>query len=87
MSFIEETKDSLKKSYSIDYFSFDSGATNASNSEKSKIIKSKSVFFNGVEIIDIESYKDYYSKIGILKLETIEKNCSDDCKVCNCSIF
>ena len=44
------------------------------------------MFFNSVEIIDVESYKKYNQE-GILKLEAIEKSSIHECKVCNCTII
>ena len=85
MSFIVNFSKDLthRKSNSIDYSSFDSKQT----AERSiKLNNNKKVYFNGVEIIDIESYKKFYQS-GNLKLETIEKNIFDDCKSCNCTIF
>ena len=85
MSFIVNFSKDLnhRKSNSIDYSSFDSKQT----AERSiKLNNNKKVSFNGVEIIDIESYKKFYQS-GNLKLETIEKNIFDDCKSCNCTIF
>ena len=51
--------------------------------EKQGLNKIKKVTFNGVEIIDVESYKRY-NQDGILFLESLEKNCMDECK---CNLF
>ena len=45
----------------------------------------KTVTFNGVEIIDVESYKEY-NQMNVLQLESLEKN-SNICKECNCTII
>ena len=44
------------------------------------------MFFNSVEIIDVESYKKYNQE-RILKLEAKEKSGIHECKDCNCIIF
>ena len=54
--------------------------------EKSTKNTKKKVTFNGVEIIEVESYK-IYNHEGILTLESLEKNALNECKVCNCKIF
>ena len=48
--------------------------------------KNKKVAFNGVEIIDVESYKKYNMK-GNLILEKDENTNLNDCKSCDCNIF
>ena len=53
---------------------------------KTNIYINKKVAFNGVEIIDVESYKKYNMK-GNLILEKDENNNLNDCKSCNCNIF
>ena len=61
----------------------------SSNFSEEKSIKNKKrkVTFNGVEIIDVESYK-IYNQEGNLTLESLEKNGLNECKVCNyCKIF
>ena len=74
-----------KKISLIDYSSIDSRQTNTTTDEKPKHIKMKTVTFNGVEIIDVESYKEYNQMTG-LQLESLEKN-SNICKECNCTII
>ena len=88
MSFAENYSKKLNttKINNIDSSSIDSKQTNISNDENLKQNKIKTVFFNSVEIIDVESYKKYNQE-GILKIETIEKNCVHKCKDCNCTIF
>ena len=54
--------------------------------EKSNKNKKRKVTFNGIEIIEVESYK-IYNQEGILTLESLEKNALNECKVCNCKIF
>ena len=53
---------------------------------KTNININKKVAFNGVEIIDVESYKKYNMK-GNLILENDENSSLNDCKSCNCNIF
>ncbi len=74
-----------KKISLIDYSSIDSRQTNTTTDEKPKLIKMKTVTFNGVEIIDVESYKEY-NQMNVLQLESLEKN-SNICKECNCTII
>ena len=54
--------------------------------EKSNKNTKRKVTFNGIEIIEVESYK-IYNQEGILTLESLEKNALNECKVCNCKIF
>ncbi len=54
--------------------------------EKSNKNTKRKVTFNGVEIIEVESYK-IYNQEGILTLESLEKNALNECKVCNCNMF
>ena len=78
MSFIENLSKSKIKTNLSYYSSIDSIQTNITTDEIKKLKKIKTVSFNGgVEIIDVESYKEY-NQSGILKLETLEKNCIDD---------
>ena len=88
MSLVKIYSKKLKKTKinNIDFSSFDSNQTNISKDENLKQNIIKTVFFNSVEIIDVESYKKYNQE-GILKLETIEKNSILECKDCNCTIF
>ena len=87
MSFVKNSKKINKNQVNcIDSSSIDSKQTNISNEENLKPNKIKTVFFNSVEIIDVESYKKYNQE-GILKLEAIEKSSIHECKVCNCTII
>ena len=54
--------------------------------EKERITKSKTVNFGKIEIIDVESYKNY-NKIHILTFESIENTCIKSCENCRCIIF
>ena len=54
--------------------------------EKVFTTKTKSVNFNGIEIIDVESYKKY-NQISTLTLESIENKCIQACHECKCSII
>ncbi len=87
MSFISNlSKNLIEKKFRVLHSSYDSRQTNITNEDKNKFCKIKSVYFNGVEIIDVESYKRYNQE-GPVKLEAIENNIINDCKVCNCSMF
>ena len=69
----------------LGFSSFDSNHTSASSildGEKPKKNINKKVFFNGVEIIDVESYKLYNQKD--LCFESLENNTIEDC---NCNVF
>ena len=85
MSFLEKNQKILlpKRNNNNNLTSFDSKQTNITNKEISKVNKNKTVLFNGVEIIDVQNYKRYY-QTGSLKLEAIENNTVNECKVCNC---
>ena len=87
MSFIASLKkEKNNKRILPDFNSFDSNQTNSTNNESQRISNLKKVYFNGVEIIDVESYKRFY-QIGILKLESSENDSSNICKNCNCAIY
>ena len=87
MSFIASLKkEKNNKRILPDFNSFDSNQTNSTNNESQRISNLKKVYFNGVEIIDVESYKRFY-QIGILKLESLENDSSNICKSCNCAIY
>ena len=65
--------------------SLDSNNTSASstlNGEKQKKNKNKKVNFNGVEIIDVESYKLFNQKDTCF--ESLESNTVESC---NCNVF
>ena len=84
MSFIEIL--SKKKTNISEHSSIDSRQTNVTNITTEEKPKSKKkVYFKGVEIIDVESYKEY-NQMTVLQLESIEKNVTI-CKECNCTIF
>ncbi len=57
-----------------------------STSEKIIITKNKIVSFNGIEIIDVESYKKY-NQMPIITLESIEKKCLQGYHECKCNII
>ena len=86
MSFLENKQiESTKFKKNKEYFSINSYKTNSTND---KSVKVKIVTFNGgVEIIDVESYKLYNQMGNNLKLEALEKNCVNECRVCNCTIL
>ena len=87
MSFIVKLPKDSKRKSNVDYSSIESKKTNFTNNEKNKLNKIKIVSFNGgVEIIDVESYK-IYNQLGTLKMEALEKNSVNECKVCNCTIL
>ena len=69
----------------LGFSSFDSNQTSASSTldgEKPKKSINKKVIFNGVEIIDVESYKLFNQKD--LCFESLESNTIEEC---NCSVF
>ena len=88
MSITERYRNRLfkMKNRSQEFYSFDSRSTNQTiESKKSK--KNKMVSFNGVEIINVESYKEYNKLEGDLQFETIEKKNSGNCNECNCILI
>ena len=87
MSITERYKNKLfKMKHSQEFYSFDSRTTNQTiETKKSK--KNKIVSFNGVEIINVESYKEYNKIEYDLQFETIEKKYSGDCNDCNCILI
>ena len=58
----------------------------SSTLEKVLTTKNKTVNFSGIEIIEVESYKEY-NKISTLTLESIENKCIQACHECKCSII
>ena len=89
MSSIDKYKKQNYKSIraSLGFSSIDTNQTSDRFSLiKTNIFINKKVAFNGVEIIDVESYKKYNMK-GNLILENDENNSLDECKSCNCNIF
>ena len=73
MSITERYKNKLfKMKHSQEFYSFDSRTTNQTiETKKSK--KNKILSFNGVEIINVESYKEYNKLEYDLQFETIER--------------
>ena len=86
MSFVASLKKEKNRKTFPDFNSFYSNQTNSTNNESQRISNLKKVYFNWVEIIDVESYKRFY-QIGILKLESSENDSSNICKNCNCAIY
>ena len=71
---------------SNDFFSIETKQTQENSllgEEKPKVNRIKKVSFNGVQIIEVESYKKYNQE-SYLIFESLDKNCLDEC---NCSIF
>ena len=58
----------------------------SSTLEKVLTTKNKVVNFGGIEIIEVESYKEY-NKISTLTLESIGNRCSQAYHECKCSII
>ena len=87
MSYAEKTiiKINKLKIGTNDFSSLENKKTqeNSLDEEKLKVKKIKRVSFNGVQIIEVESYKKYNQE-GQLIFERFDKNCLDEC---NCSIF
>ena len=77
----------IKKNIFPDFSSFNSRTTNLNTEENIKKKKNKIVYFNSVEIIDVESYKEYNKLDTLTDLETSEKNNSKKCEDCNCILF
>ena len=89
MSSIEKYKKINYKSFnaSLGFSSIDTSQTfERLTLFKPNIYINKKVVFNGVEIIDVESYKKYNMK-GNLILENNENNSLNECKTCNCNIL
>ncbi len=92
MSITERYRNKLfkMKQYSYDYFySFDSRATNQTFEEivKKKKNSNKKVSFVGVEVIDVESYKQHNKLDNNLQFETVENKYFGDCNDCRCIII
>ena len=89
MSFIRKFQTNIrnKKTINGDFSSFISKQTSETSYERLKPNKIKNVNFNGVEIIDVESYKSYNQLSGTVQLESLENNIIKDCKSCNCILF
>ena len=88
MSITEKFRNKLfkKRNNYSEFYSLDSKSTNYTFDGFNKIKSKKSVSFNGVEIIDVESYKDY-NKLDRTKLETYEIHLTKECKECYCLAF
>ena len=87
MSYIYDLTKKLDKKNKLNAVSssLDSNNTSASstlNGEKQKKIINKKVNFNGVEIIDVESYKLFNQKDTCF--ESLENNTVESC---NCNVF
>ena len=67
-----------------EFYSFESRTTNQTIEEPKKPVKNKKVSFNDVEIIDVESYKEYNKFELGLEFESIEKKNSHECNDCQC---
>ena len=76
-----------KKNEFLDYCSYDSRTTNQYSEDNNKKKKNKIVAFTSVEIIDVESYKEYNKLDTSTELEMYEKNNSRKCDDCHCISF
>ena len=88
MSYIRSLSNSISKTFtkSTDFFTISSrGHFNTITSEdKGKMSKPKHVSFKDVQIISVESYKEY-NKLDEVTLEDNEINCMKRCNIyCNC---
>ena len=88
MSFTENFKNKLfkKRNNYTKFYSFYSRTTNQTFEELTKRKKNKTVSFSGVEIINVESYKEF-NKLDGIQIETIEFHITKDCKECDCIII
>ena len=90
MSVTEKFRNKLfkKKNYSYEYYSFDSRTTTNQTIEENttKKAKKKVTFDEYLEIIDIESFKEYNKIDNTLEYETIEKKYTSECNEC-CNLF
>ena len=88
MSFIRKFQTNIrnKQTNNGELSSFISKQTNETSYEKRKSTKIKTVNFNGVEIIEVESYKSY-NQLGGVQLESLENNITKECQSCNCILF
>ncbi len=94
MSITERFRNKLfkMKKFNQEFISIDSGTTNNSSEEnikKKKIkIKKRMVSFNSVEIIDVESYKEYNKLDCSIELESLEPNRYwKECDNCRCILL
>ena len=76
-----------KKNEFLDCCSYDSRTTNQYSEDNNRKKKNKIVSFTSVEIIDVESYKEYNKLDSPAELEMYEKNNSRKCDNCNCISF
>ena len=70
----------------FNYFTIDLKQINELNKEKPKKNKRKSVSINGVEIIDVQSYKSFNNSKETA-FESFENSFMNNGKSCNCMIF
>ena len=77
------------KQHSYEFYSYDSRTTNQTSEEivKKKKNVNKKVSFVGVEIIDVESYKQFNKLDNVLEFETVENQCFGNCEDCKCTII
>ena len=71
----------------LDCCSYDSRTTNQYSEDNNRKKKNKIVSFISVEIIDVESYKEYNKLDFPAELEMYEINNSRKCDNCNCISF
>ena len=88
MSFTGKLRTKLfkRRNNFTEFYSFDLKSTNWTYKEFNKIKSKKSVSFNGVQIIDVESYKEF-NKLDETQLEGNDFHISRECKDCNCIII
>ena len=71
----------------LDCCSYDSRTTNQYSEDNNRKKKNKILSFISVEIIDVESYKEYNKLDSPAELEMYEINNSRKCDNCNCKSF
>ncbi len=89
MSFLESLRKIFKNNSQIISFSAKEGdnLNTLSTEGKYRNSTSKFVTFSDIEIIDVESYKEY-NKLDEIYLEDNEKSCSEKCGGnCKCILF
>ena len=91
MSLTERYRNKLfkMKQHSYEFYSFDSRTTNQTSEEivRKKKNSNKKVSFVGVEIIDVESYKQFNKLDNTLEFETVENQYLGKCEDCKCIII
>ena len=91
MSVTERFRNQLfkNKRFYHDFYSIDSGTTNQTSEENFKKKKSKDriVSFNSVEIIEVESYKEYNKLDNPIELEEFERKYTKRCDECYCILI